>query len=317
MPNEALEKAFAPFVGQEFGPPETGRDAVNEPMIRQWCDAMGDTSPVYLDPDAARRSTHAGIVAPPAMLQAWILPGFRMSDPDRPPRDRQEELHALFQEHGYSGVLATDCDLEFERYLRPGESVTAHAVIESISEEKATAVGIGYFIVTRTTFSANGENVGSMVFRVLRFKPSQRPKAPASEAPGVPLRIRPPRGHDNGWWWDAIDRGELTIQKCSDCGALRHPPRPMCPHCQSTSWDAQPARGHGTVHSYTVMHHPQIPGYGFPLAVGLIDLEEGTRLVANIVDCEFDEIHIGMKVEASIEEVDAGGLKLPVFRPVK
>jgi uncharacterized OB-fold protein/acyl dehydratase len=315
MPDAALEAAFAPYVGQAFGPPEIGRDPVNEPMIRQWCEAMGDRNPAYLDPDAAKRSAHGSIVAPPTMLQAWILPGFRMSDANREPADKQEQLHALFQEHGYSGVVATNCDLEFSRYLTPGETVVAKAVIESISEEKATALGIGHFIVTRTLFeNQDGEAVGSMVFRVLRFKPAQQPQAQADSAPQIPQRIAPPRGHDNGWWWEAVDRGELMIQKCSSCGTLRHPPRPMCHECRSLEWEQQASRGTGSVHSHVVMHHPPIPGYDFPVAIALVDLDEGTRIVANIVDCPFEEIQIGMKVEASIEEL--GGLKIPVFRKV-
>lgn len=316
MPDAALEAAFAPYVGQAFGPPEVGRDPVNEPMIRQWCDAMGDHNPIYWDADAAKRSAHGGIVAPPTMLQAWILPGFRMADADREPADRQEELHALFQEHGYTGVVATDCELEFTRYLAPGETVVAKAVIESISEEKATALGIGYFIVTRTSFeNQDGESVGQMIFRVLRFKPSQPQAArPQDEAPRKPQRIAAPRGHDNGWWWEGIDRGELLIQKCSRCGTLRHPPRPICHACRSLEWETQPSRGTGTVHSHVVMRHPPIPGYDFPIAVALVDLDEGTRIVANVVDCPFEDIHIGMKVETSIEEL--GGIRLPVFRKV-
>jgi uncharacterized OB-fold protein/acyl dehydratase len=315
MPNADLEAAFAPFVGQAFGPPEVGRDAVNEPMIRQWCDAMGDQNPIYWDTDEAAKTVHGGVVAPPTMLQAWILPGFRMSDDDRPPSDKQEELHAIFNSHGYTGVVATNCDLEFDDYLHPGDVVTAEAVIESISEEKATALGIGYFIVTNTTFkNQQGDKVGSMVFRVLKFKPAQQPQAavPEAGAPAQPQRIAAPRGHDNGWWWEAIDRGELMIQKCSQCNTLRHPPRPMCGECRSVEWEPEPCRGTGSVHSYVIMHHPPMPGYDFPVAVALIDLDEGTRIVANIVDCDFDDIHIGMKLEASIEEL--GGVNLPVFR---
>jgi uncharacterized OB-fold protein/acyl dehydratase len=285
-------------------------------MIRQWCDAMGDRNPVYQDSEAAAKSAHGGIVAPPTMLQAWILPGFRMANADRPPQDRQEELHGLFAAHGYTGVVATNCDLEFARYLRPGETVVADAVIESISEQKATALGVGYFIVTRTTFANQaGETVGSMVFRVLRYKPQAAAAAqPASAAPSRPRRIAAPRGHDNGWWWEAIDRGELLIQKCSGCGTLRHPPRPMCHVCRSVAWETQPSAGQGSVHSFVIMRHPPIPGYDFPIAVALIDLEEGTRIVADVVDCPFEEIHIGMKVEGSIEEL--GGIRLPVFRRV-
>jgi uncharacterized OB-fold protein/acyl dehydratase len=275
---------------------------------------MGDRNPIYWDAAAAAKSAHGGLVAPPTMLQAWILTGFRMADANRKPADRQEELHALFQRHGYTGVVATNCEQEYARYLRPGERVVAEAKIESISTEKATALGNGYFIVTRTTFrTEQGEEIGSMLFRVLRFKPSQPAQAQgAAAAPAKPGRIPPLRGKDNGWWWEAVDRGEILIQKCGGCGALRHPPRPMCPECQSTEWETQPCAGHGSVHSYVVMHHPPMPGYDFPVAVGLIDLEEGTRLVANVVDCPFDEIHIGMKVEAQVEE--QGGVKMPVFR---
>ena len=81
-------------------------------------------------------------------------------------------------------------------------------------------------------------------------------------------------------------------------------------------WDSVPSTGQGTVHSYVVMHHPPIPGYELPIAVGLIDLEEGTRLVANVEGCRPDEVSIGMKVECRIEDVDESGFKLPVFYKV-
>ena len=105
-------------------------------------------------------------------------------------------------------------------------------------------------------------------------------------------------------------------QKCKGCGLLRHPPRPMCGACQSLEWEGVPSAGSGTVYSYTVLHHPKIPGYEFPLAVALIDLEEGTRIVANVAGCEPDALEVGMQVECRIEEVD-GGMKLPFFYPAK
>jgi uncharacterized OB-fold protein len=88
----------------------------------------------------------------------------------------------------------------------------------------------------------------------------------------------------------------------------------MCGDCQSIEWDSIACSGKGCVHSYVIMHHPPIPGYGFPIAVGLIDLEEGTRIVSNIVGCELDDVHVGMKVELSIENVDEE-MKLPLFKP--
>ena len=119
-------------------------------------------------------------------------------------------------------------------------------------------------------------------------------------------------------YFRAVADGNLWVhdQKCEDCGALRHPPRPVCGECMSMKWGSVGTSGEGTVHSYVVMHHPPIPGYEMPLAVGLIDLAEGTRVVANVEGCRPDEVTVGMKVECRIEEVDDGGFKLPVFYKV-
>ena len=160
-----------------------------------------------------------------------------------------------------------------------------------------------------------------MTFRVLKFKPDQQPQAAAAAdsggaMPAKPTRMRPPLAHDNAWWWEGVDEGRLLIQKCTDCGTLRHPPRPMCHQCQSIGWTGVEASGKGTVHSYTVMHHPPIPGYEYPLAVALIDLEEGTRIVSNIGGVGPEEVHIGMKVQCQIDELE-GEFKLPIFYPVQ
>jgi uncharacterized OB-fold protein len=314
---EELERKLQDYVGIEIGSPEVACDAVNEPMIRHWCDALGDANPAYLDPDAAKNSVHGGIVAPPTMMQAWILPGYDMAKPGALPMNKQRELHKLLDDYGYTSVVATNCEQGYTRYLVPGDLVSATTVIESVSEQKATALGIGYFINTRTTFrDQQGDEVGWMTFRVLKFAPSQQPQAAAetSGAPAAPRRLRPTLAHDNAWWWEGIDRGELLIQKCSDCGELRHPARPMCGKCGSISWGSVASKGRGTVYSHVTLHHPQIPGYEFPLAVALIDLEEGTRIVSNVVGCKPEEVHIGMPVRLSIENVDEE-LKLPLFRP--
>ena len=130
-----------------------------------------------------------------------------------------------------------------------------------------------------------------------------------------PQRMRPVVAHDNQAWWDKINNdNQLTIQKCTECNTLRHPPRPMCWKCQSLNWELVPASGKGTVYSYVVIHKPEIPGYTYPLAVAVVELEEGTRIVSNIVGCEAKDVKIGMPVEVSIENVD-DELKLPLFRP--
>jgi uncharacterized protein len=315
-----LSEQLQAFVGREIGTPDVARDAVNEAMIRQWCEALADGNPVYTDAAAAQASGHGGVVAPPTMLQAWILPGMEMARPMEEQRqDLQKELHLLLSANGYPAVVATDCDQEYHRYLKPGDRVAATTVIESISPEKVTALGKGFFINTRTTFrDQTGAVVGSMTFRVLKFKPHQQP-APVQSgtaAPAKPTRPRPPLGHDNAWWWEAIARGELVIQRCKDCGVLRHPPRPMCGKCQSTQWDSIAASGKGTVYSYVVVHHPQFPGFDYPSVAAVIELAEGTRIVSNVVGVDPTAVRVGLPVQVSIEAVD-DTLKLPLFRPAK
>ena len=160
---------------------ETGRYASDmDSLLDDMCEAMGDSCPAYLDPEAAKQTVHGGIVAPPAMLQVFDMRGYPMHDPRLLPANKQRELHGVFDAHGYTGVVATDTEQEFRRYLRSGDRITARTRIESISEEKSTALGAGYFVVTRTRFSdQQGEEVGSLSFRVLKF----RPKAPAAKEP--------------------------------------------------------------------------------------------------------------------------------------
>ena len=129
-------------------------------------------------------------------------------------------------------------------------------------------------------------------------------------------RIKPPRGLDNGWWWDMAAEGKLGIQRCLSCGALRHPPRPMCGDCRSTEWEAIESGGRGTVASYTVLRHPQFPGYDYPLIIVLVELEEGTRLTSQLVDCTPEAVEFDMPVTMKIHE-DPDGFRLPVFVPAE
>lgn len=320
MERAELEAKLKTYVGKTAGPPTPAPDPVNEAMIRHWCEVMGDRLPVYTDADVAAKSAHGGLVAPPTMLQAWILRGVAMASPTDEYDDGQLQIGRLLVGAGYPSVVATNCEQEYTRYLCPGDRLVAETVFESISEQKATALGIGYFVDTRTTFrDQHGDEVGWMTFRILRFKPNQPAAAAApsaSAAPAAPRRLRPPLGHDNKWWWDGIEAGELRIQRCKECQTLRHPPRPMCGSCQSIEWDWAVSKGAGTVYSFVVMHYPPIPGYDFPLPVALIDLDEGTRLVANVVGCKPNEVKIGMRVQAKIEAAD-DEMQLPFFHVVK
>ena len=215
-------------------------------------------------------------------------------------------------EAGYTGVLGTDIEQEFTRYLKPGDVVTDKTVIADISEEKATGAGVGYFITTRTDwYDQDDELVGWLTFRVLKFIPKDAP-APAAEdgggaAPAAPTRVKPPMGHDNAWWWNAVaNEGILPIQRCTSCGKLRHPPGPMCDACGATGFDHVAASGQGTLHSFTIIRYPQFPGYDFPIIAALVDLEEGVRVVSNVFECEPEAVEIGMKLELFITRSEKG-----------
>jgi uncharacterized OB-fold protein/acyl dehydratase len=297
------------FEGRQVGLPETGADPVNQPMIRHWVEAVGDENPVYTDAGAAAGSVHGGVVAPPVMLQAWVMRGIRPR-----PRTRgsvQDELMILLDDAGFTSVVATNCEQEYVRYVRPGDHLSTTTTIESVSDEKHTALGAGHFVTTRVEYrDQHGELVGTMRFRILKFRPKQK-----GEAVDRPRRPRPAVTLDNAFFFEGAKAGKLLVQRCAACGRLRHPPRPMCPSCRSLEWDTVEASGRGVVYSHVVVHHPQVPAFEYPLAVALVELEEGTRLVSNVVGVEPSEVRVGMPVEVEFVAFD-DDLTLPQFRPV-
>ena len=301
-----LEKLQA-LVGRPSGAPFKAWDAVNQPMIRHWCDAVGDTNPIYTDPEAAATSVHGEIVAPPTMLQAWTMKG--LVPPPSEGGGAQDELMSLLDGAGFTSVVATNCDQEYERYLHIGDLLTSESVIEDVSPVKRTGLGEGHFVTTRTDFKdQDGQLVATMRFRILKFRP------PEKKEERVP-RPKPPRNQDNAFFWEGVDRGELLIQHCTSCGRLRHPPRPMCPNCQSLEWDTVASSGRGEVYSFIVPHHPQVPMFEYPYVVAVIALEEGTRLISNVIDIDPADVEIGMPVHVKFVALD-DELTLPLFAPV-
>ena len=161
------------YEGRAVGPPERADDPVNVPMIRHWVEAMGETNPVHLDDDAARATGRDGVVAPGVMLQVWTMKGLKAQG-DRPD-NLQSELLGLLDDAGFTSVVATNTDQEYGRELVPGDHLSATAMIDTVSEEKTTGLGAGHFVTTRTDFhDQHGERVGSMTFRILKFKPATR-----------------------------------------------------------------------------------------------------------------------------------------------
>ncbi|MGC5567083.1 bifunctional MaoC family dehydratase N-terminal/OB-fold nucleic acid binding domain-containing protein [Streptomyces sp. FR-108] len=311
-----------------------GKDLVNEPMIRHWCEAMGDTNPAYAGADA---------VAPATMLQAWTMGGLSGHG------GRSEayvEMLGLLDDAGYTSVVATDCEQEYLRPLRPGDRITFDSVIESVSARKTTKLGTGYFVTTRTDVRAGGEPAGTHRFRILKYVPvGRRPGETATGAAATtageatttvaattaaevvegagkvgpasrPPRPRPVVNRDNAGFWEGVSRHRLLIQRCEKCGTLRFPWLPGCNSCGCLEWDTVEAAGEGTVYSYVVMHHPPFPAFDPPYAVGLVELAEGVRMISNVVGVPYDRVRIGMPVRLEFERVDEE-LELPVFRAVE
>lgn len=129
-------------------------------------------------------------------------------------------------------------------------------------------------------------------------------------------RLTPSTSPDTQFFWDGLKDGRLLIQCCEDCGALRHPPRPMCPACTSLAWSAVDSAGRGTVHSFVLPQHPPDPFIAAPYVVALVELAEGPRLVTNLCDVEPSDVQIGMAVEVTYETFD-GEVVLHQFRPVR
>lgn len=247
------------------------------------------------------------------MLQAWTMGGLS-GHADRSPA--YEGLFGLLDGAGYTSVVATDCEQEYLRPLRPGDRITFDAVIESVSERKTTKLGTGYFVTTRTDVRAQGEPAGTHRFRILKYTPAAVRRALPRTGRG--LRPRPVINRDNAGFWQGVAGHRLLIQRCGGCGTQRFPWLPGCNACGCQEWDTVEASGEGTVFSHVVMHHPPFPAFGTseaggPYAVALIELAEGVRMVSNVVGVPYDKVRTGMPVRLEFLRTDAE-LELPVFR---
>jgi len=128
---------------------------------------------------------------------------------------------------------------------------------------------------------------------------------------GAPL---PAVTEDSAPFWEGTARGELLMQRCSSCGHLRFPPRPMCPRCQSTELEWIPMSGRATVWSFVVPHPPLLPAFAelapYNVVVVALDEDPSLRLVGNLV----------ASPDGSINEIDAATIRIGmpvevVFQP--
>jgi uncharacterized protein len=303
------------------------RDPVNEPMVRNWVEALDDPNPVYVDRKAAEASVHGGLVAPPAMIQVWTMPGLR-PDPSLQADDPLRSMMTVLDDEGFTSVVATDSQQEYARYLRMGEHLEVSTRLQSVVGPKRTGLGEGWFVTTVSTWWVGDEAVGTMRFTVLKFRPveeqaaaggadepARRVGAEATSGPSASAEVlRPAVNRDTAFFWEGTRAGELRVQRCEECGALRHPPGPLCVRCGSTSRGWAVAAGTGRVYSYVVHHHPPVPGKALPLVVALVELEEGVRMLGELHDVDPVEVRIGLPVRSRLDRVD-DRLTLPNWVP--
>ena len=134
-----------------------------------------------------------------------------------------------------------------------------------------------------------------------------------TDASTDPLSGLPDEGRE---FFERCAGGELAVQRCSACETLRHYPRPHCPVCMSAAWAWQTCSGRGTVYTYTVIRQNLNPRFRerIPYVVAVVELDEGVRLLTNVVGVDPDAVRAGMPVTA-VFETDADGRTVPRFEP--
>ena len=278
--------------------PRAGRHPVNRPMIDHWLDAMGDKNPIYVDEAAAKSAGHPGTVAPPAMIQVWTMMGLGGVRADDDPLTKILEL---FDNAGYIGVVATNCEQTYHRYLRPGEEVSVSAELTDVVGPKRTALGDGFFITQKITWQVGDEDVAEMMWRIMKFKPADGDAdAQVPDDLDADSMMRPASSRDTKFFWDGVNEHELRIQKRAD-GSLVHPPVPALwrdHNDEAALSDYLVASGKGTVFSYVVHHAPKVPGRTLPFVIALVELEEGVRMLGELRNVDPASVEIGMAVRA-------------------
>ncbi len=131
-----------------------------------------------------------------------------------------------------------------------------------------------------------------------------------------PIPMPTPETQD---FWDGAQRGELRLQRCDtdDCAKVIFPPRPFCPECGSRAVSSFTASGRGKLYSYVINHRPP-RGFGpDPHAIAIVELDEGPRMMSNIVDCDQtpEALILDMPLEVVFTPV-SDEISLPKFRPV-
>jgi uncharacterized OB-fold protein/acyl dehydratase len=307
---EAIRAAAEGIKAEGRSKPRPGRHPVNQPMVEHWLDAIGDKNPIYVDEAAAKAAGHPGIVAPPAMIQVWTMMGLGGVRPDDDPLGK---IIDLFDEAGYVGVVATNCEQTYHRYLRPGEEVSIAAELTDVIGPKQTALGEGFFINQKMTWTVGDEDVAEMNWRIMKFRPAPTRQAQGAPSSAVPddldadALMRPAASKDTQFFWDGINAHELRLQQRPD-GTLQHPPVPAVWAEKEQPVDYVVSSGKGTVFSYVVHHAPKVPGRTLPFVIALVELEEGARMLGELRGVDPAAVEVGMRVSTTYIDFPANSV---------
>lgn len=134
---------------------------------------------------------------------------------------------------------------------------------------------------------------------------------------GAPAKPLPIPDSDSRPFWDGCKAEKLRLQQCSACGEFQFYPRAICRHCASEALDWQDVSGEGEIYSFTVARRPAGPAFAadVPYVVAIVRLDEGPRLMTNIVTDDIAGLRIGARVRVVFERMSAE-ITLPKFTPV-
>ncbi|QOL79388.1 DNA-binding protein [Pseudooceanicola spongiae] len=130
-------------------------------------------------------------------------------------------------------------------------------------------------------------------------------------------RTQPTIYPETQFYWEGAKQGKLLLNACTPCGNKPFfPPRPFCPHCGSREVTVMQASGRGALHSFVISHLPA-PGYEPPFTVAVVMLEEGVKMLTNIMNCPPDPDHLELDMPLELTFETRGDLKIPQFQPAK
>lgn len=138
--------------------------------------------------------------------------------------------------------------------------------------------------------------------------------AAASSTPFAADRPLPKPTPETAHFWAGTAGGELRLQRCRACARVYFPPQPFCPACASGDVEVVRASGRGSLYGYVITHRAA-PGFTAPYVIAVVELEEGPRLLTNLVGVEPDPARLPLDLPVEVVFEPAGEVTVPLFRP--